>query len=196
MGAPTRPLAPHKRSRKAAAMSTLIRDSRAADIDGIAAIYQHAVRTGTASFELDPPDRAEMAARRNTVVINGYPYLVAEQNGTVAGYAYASTYRPRPGYRFSVENSVYVAPAFQGHGVGRALLERLVDRCEADGYRLIVAVIGDTANHASIALHRACGFLHVGTLPGVGWKFNQWLDSVMMVRALGLGQTAPAPEGR
>ncbi len=172
-------------------MNTIIRDSLDTDIDGIAAIYQHAVLTGTASFELDPPSVAEMAERRAAVVARNFPYLVAEIDGRIAGYAYASTYRARPGYRYTVENSVYVDLASQGHGVGRALLTELIARCEAQGYRIIVAVIGDSDNAASIGLHRACGFQPAGVLPGVGWKFGRWLDSVMMTRPLGAGRTAP-----
>ncbi len=177
-------------------MDLIIRDSLNDDIGGISAIYQHAVRTGTASFELEPPSTEEMAQRRRAVVDKGFPYLVALLDGEIVGYAYASTYRARPGYRFSVENSVYVAPARQGHGIGRALLSALIARCETDGYRLIVAVIGDSDNAASIGLHSACGFSHAGILPGVGWKHGRWLDSVFMVRPLGPGQTAPPPEGR
>lgn len=177
-------------------MSITLRDSRDTDISGISAIYQHAVRTGTASFELDPPSIEEMARRRQSVVGAGFPYLVAESAGEIVGYAYASTYRARPGYRFSVENSVYVAPNQQGRGIGKTMLSELIRRCEADGYRLIVAVIGDSDNKASIALHGSCGFIHAGVLPGVGWKFDRWLDSVFMVRVLGPGQTAPPPAGR
>ncbi len=177
-------------------MSIILRDSRDDDIDGISAIYQHAVRTGTASFELDPPSAEEMAHRRRSVIGSGFPYLVAEQDGKIVGYAYASTYRARPGYRFTVENSVYVASDQQGRGIGRTMLTELVRRCEAGGYRLIVAVIGDSDNKASIALHGSCGFTHAGLLPGVGWKFDRWLDSVLMVRVLGAGQTAPPPANR
>lgn len=177
-------------------MSITLRDSRDTDIDGISAIYQHAVGTGTASFELDPPSVTEMARRRDAVVGNGFPYLVAEYDGQIAGYAYASTYRARPGYRFTVENSVYVATTQQGRGIGKVLLTELVRRCEADHYRLIVAIIGDSDSKASIALHAACGFVDAGVLPGVGWKFGRWLDSVLMVRPLGADQSTPAPDGR
>ncbi len=172
-------------------MSPIIRDSADADIPALAAIYQDAVRTGTASFELDPPSTEEFARRRAAVLAGGFPYLTAELDGRPVGYTYAGTYRPRPGYRYTAENSVYVDPALRGRGIGRALLPVLIDRCEAMGLRIIVAVIGDTQNHASIALHAACGFTHAGTLPGVGWKFGRWLDSVMMVRPLGPGMTAP-----
>ncbi len=177
-------------------MSIILRDSRDTDISGISAIYQHAVRTGTASFELDPPTVEEMTRRRQSILGGGFPYLVAERADQIVGYAYASTYRARPGYRFTVENSVYVAQDQQGRGIGKTLLTELVQRCETDGHRLIVAVIGDSDNKASIALHGSCGFTHAGILHGVGWKFDRWLDSVLMVRALGLGQTAPPPAGR
>ncbi len=177
-------------------MSTIIRDSRDNDIGDISAIFQHAVRTGTASFELDPPAIEEMVQRREAIVSKGFPYLIAEIDGQVAGYAYASTYRARPGYRFTVENSVYVSSTRQGLGIGKQLLTELVARCEADGYRLIVAVIGDSDNKASIGLHGTCGFTHAGLLPGVGWKFGRWLDSVLMVRVLGPGQPSPPPDGK
>ena len=177
-------------------MSIIVRDSRDTDLPAIAAIYQHAVPTGTASFELSPPSTEEFGQRRAAVLAAGYPYLVAESGGAVVGYAYGSTYRARPGYRFTVENSVYVLEHRQGQGIGKALLPVLIDRCEALGYRLMVAVIGDTANAGSIGLHRACGFTHVGTLPAIGWKFGRWLDSVLMTRALGPGATEPPPAGR
>jgi L-amino acid N-acyltransferase YncA len=177
-------------------MSTIIRDSTDADIPALAAIYQEAVRTGTASFELDPPSIEEFARRRATILAGGFPYLTAELDGIPVGYSYASTYRPRPGYRFTAENSVYVAPNMRGRGIGRALLPVLIQRCEDMGLRIIVAVIGDTQNTASIALHTACGFTHAGTLPGVGWKLGRWLDSVMMVRPLGPGMSEPPPPGR
>ena len=177
-------------------MKPIIRDSTDADVSAIAAIYQHSVRTGTASFELDPPTTEEFARRRQAVLASGFPYLVAELDGQTVGYAYASTYRPRPGYRFTVENSVYVAPGLQGRGIGKALLPVLIDRCEEAGFRIMIAVIGDTQNAASIALHAACGFHHIGTLPGVGWKLGRWLDSVLMVRQLGAGTSEPPPPGR
>lgn len=177
-------------------MTLRIRDSQDEDVPALAAIYQHAVRTGTASFELDPPSVEEFARRRRTVLDGGFPYLAAELDGQAVGYAYASVYRPRPGYRFTVENSVYVAPGLQGRGIGKALLPALVARCEAAGFRLIIAVIGDSANLASIALHRASGFTHAGTLPGVGWKLGRWLDTVLMVRPLGPGTAEPPPPGR
>lgn len=172
----------------------LLRDSRAGDIPAIAGIYGHWVRHGLASFELDPPDMEEMARRRDAVLAGGYPYLVAEDAGRVLGYAYAGAYRTRPAYRFAVENSIYVAPEGGRRGVGQALLRGLIGRCEALGFRLMVAVIGDSDNAASIGLHAACGFRHAGLLPAIGWKHGRWVDSVLMTRALGPGAaTAPDP---
>jgi phosphinothricin acetyltransferase len=172
-------------------MAPIIRDSVDADLPAITAIYGHAVRTGTASFEYDPPDLAEMTRRRAEVLGRGFPYLVAEQDGTVAGYTYANTYRARPAYRFSVEDSIYIAPERQGAGIGRQLLPALLQRCEALDLRLVIAVIGDSATVASVRLHERCGFTHAGALPNVGWKHGRWLDSVFMVRALGPGAAAP-----
>jgi phosphinothricin acetyltransferase len=173
-------------------MAVLVRDSRDTDLPAMVAIYAHAVRFGTASFEYDPPDDGEFARRRAAVLANNFPYLAAEIGGAVVGYAYASTYRPRPGYRFCVEDSVYVAPVRHGQGIGRALLPPLISRCEALGLRLMIAVIGDVENAASIRLHAACGFLRAGTLPAMGWKHGRWLDSVLMTRPLGAGaSTAP-----
>lgn len=171
-----------------------IRDSRAEDIRTIAGIYAHWVEHGLASFELEPPDDAEMARRRDAVLAAGYPYLVAERAGAVLGYAYASAYRTRPGYRFAVENSVYVAPELGRGGVGLALLKALIARCEAQGFRLMVAVIGDSANEPSIRLHARAGFQHAGLLPAIGWKHGRWIDSVLMTRRLGPGAAMP-PEG-
>lgn len=162
------------------------------DIPAIAAIYGPNVRDGIASFEYEVPDEAEMAKRQAAILVAGYPYLVATIDGAVVGYAYASTYRTRPGYRFACENSVYVSPAAQGKGVGRALLDRLIDDCTASGYRQMIAVIGNLGNHGSIALHRACGFTVVGVLPSIGWKLDRWVDCVLMQRALGEGDRAPA----
>lgn len=162
------------------------------DIPVIAAIYGPNVRDGIASFEYEVPDEAEMARRQAAILIAGYPYLVATINGAVVGYAYASAYRTRPGYRFACENSVYVSPAAQGKGVGRALLDRLIDDCTASGYRQMIAVIGNLGNHGSIALHRAAGFTVVGVLPSIGWKLGRWVDCVLMQRPLGEGDRAPA----
>lgn len=169
-----------------------IRDCRAEDIPAIAAIYGHWVETGLASFELSPPGEAEMAQRREAVLANGFPYIVAEgEGGRVLGYAYASHWRTRPAYRFACENSVYVAKDANRGGVGRALMEALIGRCAARGLRLMVAVIGDSGNAPSIRLHRACGFSMVGVLPAVGWKHDRWVDSVLMTRALGEGAATP-----
>jgi phosphinothricin acetyltransferase len=161
-----------------------IRDSIDADIEVIHAIYGHNVLHGTASWEYEPPSVEEMAQRRANVLANGFPYIVAVINGRVVGYAYASTYRARIGYRFVVEDSVYVDTTAQGKGVGRTLLEALITRCKALGYRQMIAVIGDSDNAGSIKLHAACGFEHVGTFKGIGEKFGRVLDSVQMQRAL------------
>ena len=168
-----------------------IRPAAPADIPAIARIYAHAVRHGTASFELEPPDEAEMTRRQRALTEAGYPYLVAELAGSLAGYAYAGPYRARPAYRFSVENSIYVAADAHRRGVGRALMDRLITETEARGYRLMIAVIGDSAQTPSIELHRAAGFTLVGTLEGVGYKFDRWLDTVLMQRSLGAGRSAP-----
>lgn len=172
--------------------SLTLRPATTADIPAITAIYGPNVRDGIASFEYDVPDEAEMARRQAAILAGGYPYLVAEIDGTVAGYAYASAYRTRPGYRFACENSVYVSPAAQGKGVGRALLDRLITECAARGYRQMIAVIGNLGNHGSIALHRAAGFTVVGVLPSIGWKRDRWIDCVLMQRALGEGDSTPA----
>jgi phosphinothricin acetyltransferase len=168
-----------------------VRPATPADIPAIARIYAHAVRHGTASFELEPPDEAEMARRQRALFDGGYPYLVAEIDGTIMGYAYAGPYRTRPAYRYTVENSVYIAPQAHRRGIGRALLDRLITECEARGYRLMIAVIGDAAQTPSIALHRAAGFKLVGAFEAVGYKFDRWLDSVLMQRPLGKGSSAP-----
>jgi len=172
-----------------------LRPATSADIPAITAIYGPNVREGIASFEYEPPDEAEMAKRQAAILGAGYPYLVATIDGTVAGYAYASAYRSRPGYRFAVENSVYVSPAAQGQGVGKALLARLIDECTTLGYRQMIAVIGNLGNHGSIALHRAAGFTVVGVLPSIGWKLGRWVDGVLMQRPLGEGDTTPAEQG-
>ncbi len=168
-----------------------LRPATPADIPAITAIYGPNVAEGIASFEYEVPDDAEMGRRQAAVLAAGYPYLVAEIDGTVAGYAYASAYRARPGYRFACENSVYVAPSAQGKGVGKALLTRLIDECTALGYRQMIAVIGNLGNHGSIALHRAAGFTVVGVLPSIGWKLDRWVDCVLMQRPLGDGDKAP-----
>ena len=175
-------------------MSLTVRPAAAADIPAITAIYGPAVLTGTASFEVDPPDEAEMLRRFEAITGAGYPYFVAEVEGRIAGYAYASAYRTRPGYRFTVEDSVYIATDAQGKGVGKALLERVVARCRDDGFRLMIAVIGDSANFASITLHRRLGFRYCGTIHSVGYKFGRWLDSVVMELPLGEGDRSTPAE--
>ncbi len=170
---------------------TVLRACALADIPAITAIYAHAVLTGRASFELQAPDEAEMTRRRATLLEGGFPYLVAERAGQVVGYAYAGAYRPRPAYRNTVENSVYVQADQQGLGIGRALLAALIDQATALGFRQMVAVIGDSANTASITLHERLGFRLIGVVEAVGWKHEQWLDTVLMQRRLGDGQTTP-----
>lgn len=167
-----------------------VRTATEADIPAITAIYQPAVLTGTASFELDPPDHAEMLRRFRALTDSGFPYLVAEADGAVLGYAYAGAYRPRPAYRHSVENSVYVSPDAHRRGVGRILLAALIDVCTERGYRQMIAVIGDSANASSIGLHRSMGFRFSGTIHSVGYKHGRWLDSVIMQLPLGPGDTS------
>jgi L-amino acid N-acyltransferase YncA len=169
-------------------MSSLeIRPIVAADLPAVTEIYDHAVRYGTATFELIPPDLAEMTRRFGALIDGGFPYLAAVLDGRVVGYAYAGAYRSRPAYRFTVENSVYLQPAIHRRGVGRQLLQRLIAESEARGYRQMIAVIGDSANAGSIGVHTRCGFQMIGTHPNVGFKFNRWLDTVMMQLALGDG---------
>jgi phosphinothricin acetyltransferase len=175
-------------------MTVLVRPSLDADLPAIAAIYAHAVVHGTASFELEPPGEAEMARRRAAILEGGFPYIVAEVDGVVAAYAYAGPYRPRPAYRFTVEDSIYVAPDRQGRGVGRALLAALIETCEGAGFRQMVAVIGDSASRGSIRLHEAMGFRRSGLLEAIGWKHGRWLDGVLMQRVLGEGADAPPVE--
>lgn len=174
------------------APSLLLRPSTPADLPAMRDIYAHAVTQGTGSFELEVPDAAEMARGRDDVLAKGLPWLVAERGGEVLGYAYAGAFRPRPAYRFSVEDSIYLHPQAQGAGVGRALLAELMARCQAAGARQMLAVIGDSRNAGSIGVHRALGFEHSGTLQSVGWKFGRWLDVVLMQRSLGAGAGAPA----
>jgi L-amino acid N-acyltransferase YncA len=166
-----------------------LRPASLADIPAITAIYAHAVRHGTASFELEPPTEAEMTHRMQAVLDGKFPYLAAEIDGKLAGYAYASLYRTRPAYRFTVENSVYVAPDMHRRGIGKALLERLIEECTARGYRQMIAVIGDSDQAASIGVHKACGFEPAGNLKSIGWKFGKWLDTPLMQRPLGDGAT-------
>jgi L-amino acid N-acyltransferase YncA len=167
-----------------------LRDAGPADVPAITSIYAHAVKHGTASFEIDPPDEAEIWRRMQSLLDNGFPYLVAEANGVVTGYAYAGPYRPRPAYRYSVEDSVYVHPKAVRRGVGRALLARLIEESAKGGFRQMIAVIGDSTQQApSIELHRALGFRTIGTIANVGFKGGRWLDSMLMQLALGKGAT-------
>ena len=171
-----------------------IRPANEADLPVITEIYAHAVRHGTATFELIPPDLAEMTRRFRGLMDGGFPYIVAAVEGRVIGYAYAGPYRPRPAYRFTVENSIYLQPATHRRGIGLRLLQQLIPECEARGYRQMIAVIGDSANAGSIGLHARCGFEMIGTHRNVGLKFGRWLDTVMMQLALGEGgTTVPAP---
>jgi phosphinothricin acetyltransferase len=167
----------------------VLRASVSSDITEITTIYAHAVLHGTASFELSAPGSEEMARRRQSLLSQGYPYIVAASGGEVLGYAYAGPYRPRPAYGHTVENSVYVRPDAQRRGIGLALLQRLLQEAEERGFRQMIAVIGDSGNQASIRLHERVGFALVGTLHAVGWKHGKWLDVVLMQRALGPGAT-------
>lgn len=166
---------------------TIIRPVRPADIAAVTAIYGHAVRCGTATFELTPPDEAEMARRFAQLASEDLPSLVALSGDCITGYAYAGRYRARPAYRFTLENSVYLDPAWQRRGIGTALLNELIAQSAGRGFRQMIAVIGDSANAASIGLHARAGFAMIGTLPKVGFKFGRWLDSVLMQRPLGEG---------
>jgi phosphinothricin acetyltransferase len=168
-----------------------VRGASPTDISAITRIYADAVAHGTATFEIEPPDQAEMARRQEKLLANGYPYLVAELAGALAGYAYAGPYRDRPAYRWSVEDSIYIAPEFHRRGIGKLLLLRLIEETEQRGFRQMIAVIGDSAQTASIALHRAAGFQLIGTLRSVGFKHGRWLDTPLMQRGLGAGDGAP-----
>ena len=170
-----------------------IRTALPGDIAAITRIYAHAVIHGTASFELEPPDQAEMARRQSALLAKRFPYLVAELNGTVAGYAYAGPYRDRRAYDWCVEDSVYIAPDLHRRGIGRLLLTRLIAEAEALGFRQMIGVIGDSANTGSIAVHAACGFRIIGNFQSIGFKHGRWLDTVLMQRALGSGDGA-APD--
>ncbi len=167
-----------------------LRASTDADVPAIAAIYAHHVLTGLASFETVPPTAQEMARRRLAVLKRGLPFLVAEIAGSVVGYAYASPYRARPAYRFTLEDSIYIHPDHTRKGIGRLLLQALIAFCEEKGYRQMVAIIGDSGNAPSIGLHQAFGFEHAGTLRSVGFKFGRWVDTVLMQRPLAAGDGA------
>lgn len=173
----------------------LVRDAREADMATVQEIYTHHVLNGLATFEETPPTVDEMIGRRAASVDAGMPYLVATIAERVVGYSYVTPYRPRPAYRHTVEDSVYIAEAHRGRGIGRMLLSSLIARCEVGKWRQMVAVIGDSANTGSIALHEKLGFRRVGTLEAVGFKFGRWVDTVVMQRALGSGsRTLPAPD--
>jgi len=168
----------------------LLRAARLSDLPQIQEIYGHHVATGLASFEETPPDLAEMTRRFEALLAGGYPYIVAVSGETVLGYAYAGAYRARPAYRFSVENSIYIRADGKRRGLGKLLLNALIEESALRGYRQMVAVIGDSANAASIGLHAACGFQMIGNLPSIGFKFGRWVDSVLMQRPLGPGDTS------
>ena len=168
-----------------------IRPATADDIDAIQAIYAHHVLNGLGTFETEPPDLAEMQRRHAQITGDGFPYLVAVDGAHVLGYAYANHFRTRAAYRNTVEDSIYVADAASGRGVGKALLAALIERCAALGLRQMLAVIGDSGNAGSIGVHRACGFEHTGVMTAVGRKFDRWVDVVIMQRALGAGAGTP-----
>ena len=177
-----------------AATRPILRQGEESDIPAIQAIYAHHVLHGLASFELEPPDQAEMLRRRSDVLARGLPYLVAEDqpgSGAILGFAYAAPYRNRPAYHWTLEDSVYVLPGEGGRGIGSALLGAVVERCTALGYRQMIAVIGNSANEGSIRLHARHGFRHCGTLKAVGFKHGRWLDTVFMQLPLGAGDDTP-----
>ena len=168
-----------------------IRPSRDDDLPAITAVYAHHVLHGTGTFETTPPGEADMAARRADVLSKGLPWLVAEEDGEVLGFAYCNWFKPRPAYRFSAEDSIYLAPQAHGRGLGRELLTALAAQAEARGVRKLIAVIGDSANAGSVGVHRSCGFTPVGVLRSCGWKFGRWLDVVLMEKMLGAGDSTP-----
>lgn len=172
----------------------LIRPSRDEDIPAITAIYAHHVLHSTGTFETEAPGVADMTARRADVLSKGLPYLVAEQDGRIAGFAYGNWFKPRPAYRYSVEDSIYLAPDLHRKGLGRALLAELLARCEAAGIRKVMAIIGDSANAGSVGVHLALGFEEVGKIQSCGWKFGAWRDIVIMQKTLGAGDTQPPLE--
>ena len=174
----------------------LIRPSCDDDVPAITTIYAHHVLQGTGTFETEAPNAAEMAARRADVLTKGLPYLVAVQDDKVVGFAYGNWFKPRPAYRYCVEDSIYLTPDLHGKGLGRALLTELLGRCEAIGIRKVMAVIGDSENFGSVGVHQAVGFLQAGTIKACGWKFGAWRDIVFMQKSLGSGDTRPPPELR
>ena len=169
----------------------LIRPSRDEDVPALAAIYAHHVRFGTGTFETEPPGIAEMSARRADVLSKGLPYLVAEENGDIASFAYATWFKARPAYRYSAEDSIYLAAGVHRKGLGRALLAELVLRCEAAGIRKMIAVVGDSANLGSVGVHLALGYTESGRIDSCGWKLGQWRDIVIMQKTLGAGNATP-----
>ncbi|MDA8521812.1 GNAT family N-acetyltransferase [Acidovorax sp. NCPPB 4044] len=171
----------------------IIRPSRDEDIPAITAIYAHHVLHGTGTFEIDPPSATDMASRRADVLARNLPFLVAEEQGEILGFAYANWFKPRPAYRFSAEDSIYIADAARGKGLGRQLLDALCDAAQASGVRKLLAVIGDSANAGSIGVHRAAGFTEIGVMRSVGWKFGAWRDIVLMEKPLGAADST-APE--
>ena len=171
-----------------------IRPSRDEDIPAITAIYAHHVLHGTGTFETDPPNEANMTARRADVLSKGLPYLVAEHDGKVAGFAYGNWFKPRPAYRYSVEDSIYLAPDLQRKGLGRALMAELLAQFEAVGIRKVMAIIGDSANAGSVGIHQAFGFTQVGIVESCGWKLGAWREIVIMQKTLGVGDTQPPLE--
>ncbi len=173
---------------------TKIRPSTDADVSAITAIYAYHVLHGTGTFEITPPTEADMAGRRSDVLAKGLPYLVLEDDTGVLGFAYCNWFKPRPAYRFSAEDSIYLAPAAAGRGLGRLLLQELMAQAERAGVRKLIAVIGDSANQGSIGVHRSCGFEQVGVLAACGWKFERWLDVVLMARFIGAGNNTPAAD--
>ena len=168
-----------------------IRPAADSDIPAITAIYGHHVLHGTGTFETTPPDEKDMAGRRADVLSKGLPYLVLEDDGQVIGFAYCNWFKPRPAYRYSAEDSIYLASTAAGRGLGRLLLTELKAQAERSGVRKLIAIIGDSANQGSVGVHRSCGFEPVGVLRSCGWKFERWLDVVLMECALGLGDSSP-----
>jgi phosphinothricin acetyltransferase len=170
---------------------SFIRSSQESDLPAITAIYAHHVLHGTGTFETTPPTEAEMTSRRADVLAKGLPYLVIEDGGRVLGYAYCQWFKPRPAYRFSAEDSIYMHPDAAGKGLGKQLLAELAKEAEAVGVRKLIAVIGDSGNEGSIGVHKALGFTHAGTIKSCGWKFERWLDIVIMEKAIGAGDATP-----
>jgi phosphinothricin acetyltransferase len=183
--------APAPTRRPAATEAPCVRDAQSADMAAVQAIYAHHVLHGRATFEEVPPTRDDLLSRRAAVLAAGLPYLVAEVDGEIAGYCYAVPYRPRPAYRHTIEDSVYVAHDRAGRGIGRALLRTLVERCEQGPWRQLLAIVGNSGNAGSLALHESLGFQRIGVLRSVGFKLGAWTDTVLMQRALGQGDTEP-----